>query len=93
MKTRAEAFNDWLKTSLPGQVFTYYTGHLAVDRGSYIYDPTAGLEFVPNETIDKLGWLALSAWEANRVYLFQRKLHDHVWEYIAMKRRDAGRLW
>lgn len=93
MKTRVKAFNDWLKTSPPGQVYTYYTGFLSVDRGTIIDTASGDFEFVPNEDVDDLGRLALSAFEANRVHLFQRKIHDNVYEYIAMKRRDGGRIW
>lgn len=93
LKTRVEAFHDWLASSRPGQVYVYYTGFLAVDRGSFIVDPDLRIEFVPNSDIDALGKSAIDAFEANRVHLFQRKIHDKVYEYIAMKRRDGGRIW
>jgi hypothetical protein len=93
LKTRTEAFHDWLKSSTPGQVYTYYTGFLAVDRGTIVDVGDGVLEFIPNEAVDDLGRLALSAFEDNRVHLFQRKIHDRVYEYIAMKRRDGGRIW
>lgn len=93
MKTRLEAFRDWLKEATPGQVYVYYTGLLSVDRGICFDHGTSGPEFIPNEDIDNLGRDAISAFKANRVHLFQRKIHDGVYEYIAMKRRDGGRIW
>lgn len=93
MKTRVEAFDVWLKTAPAGQVYVYYTGFLSVDRGSIVDCGAGRTEFVPNEDVDDLGKLALSAFEANRVFLFQRKIHDKVYDYIAMKRYMGGRNW
>lgn len=94
MKTRVEAFRDWIDNSRVGKIYIYYTGHLGVDRGTII---DTGLRdeplFVANGDIDDLGKLAIDAFEANRVHLFQRRLHDNEWQYIAMKRRDGGRIW
>lgn len=93
MQTRLEAFRDWLRTATPGQVYTYYTGFLAVDRGTIVDYGNGEFTIVPNEAIDELARDAISAFESNRVHLFQRKIHDRVYEYIAMKRRDGGRIW
>lgn len=93
MQTRLEAFREWIKTANTGQVYTYYTGFLSIDRGT-IVDIGDGLtEFEPNGDIDALATTAINAFENNRVHLFQRKIHDNEYEYIAMKRRDGGRVW
>lgn len=91
--TRVEAFREWINYSRPGQVFTYYTGFLAVDRGSVIVDGNGDITIEPNGDIDALGRLALDAWDNKRVYLFQRKIHDNEYEYYAFKRRQAGSIW
>lgn len=93
MTTRLEAFRDWLRTATAGQVYTYYTGVLAVDRGTIIDVGDGVLEFEPHGDIDALGRTALEAFDANRVHLFQRKIHDNEYEYIAMKRRQGGPQW
>lgn len=92
-QTRVDEFREWINHSRPGQVFIYYTGFLAVDRGTVIVDPTGSLTIEPNGDIDELGQLALEAFDNKRVHLFQRKLHDHEYQYIAFKRRDGGKLW
>jgi len=93
-KSRVEAFNDWITHSRAGQVYIYYTGFLAVDRGT-IMDWGNGENpvFIANGDIHDLGKTAIEAWEANRIHLFQRKIHDREYQYIAMKRRDGGRHW
>lgn len=91
--TRVEAFNEWLKTAPPGQVFTYYTGFLALDRGE-IVDIGDGVQLViPKGDIDTLGRMAIDAFYSGQVHLFQRKIHDHEYQYIAMKRHSAGAIW
>lgn len=94
MKTRVEAFRDWLKQDRVGKIYIYYTGHLAVDRGTIIDTGLAEEPlFIANGDIDELGKLAIDAFNSDRVHLFQRKIHDNEWQYIAMKRRDGERLW
>lgn len=91
--TRVETFREWLKDARPGQVFIYYTGHLTVDRGSVIVDDSGDITIEPNADIDELARIAIDAWDNKRVHLFQRKLHDNEYQYIAMTRRQAGSTW
>lgn len=92
-KSRVEAFRDWIDTATPGQVYPYHHGVLASDRGYIIDTGIHEFQFVPNGDIDEMGKLALAAFDAHKVHLFQRKLHDNYYEYIAMKRSAYGRLW
>lgn len=89
-ESRYDAFKRWINTGRVGSVFVYYTGFLAMDRGTIIDLGGGYTEFSPNGDIDAIASLAIDAWDANRVHLFQRKLHDNEYEYIAMKRRPGG---
>lgn len=98
-KTRVQEFKDFLNHANTGQVHIYYQGNLAVQRGTIIdiagfnSDETDGPTlFVPNGDIDELGRLAMDAFENNSVHLFQRKLRDNEYQYIAMK-KGRGRTW
>lgn len=88
MKTKLAEFKHWLDTANIGQVYIYYTGHLAVDRGTIVDMHIIGAVplFIPNGEVDGLGRAAIEAWEADKVHLFQRKIHDNEYQYIAMKR-------
>lgn len=91
--SKVEDFREWIKSAKVGKVFIYHTGHLAVDRGVIVDNGTDMPLFIPNGDIHELGKLAIRAFEQGVVYLFQRKLHDNVWEYIAMKKSRYGRQW
>lgn len=92
-KTRVEKFREWIDTARAGRIYIYYTGRLSIDRGTIVdYGDGAAPVFVPNGDINELGKLALDAFEANRVHLFQRKIHDREYQYIAMK-SGPGRTW
>lgn len=94
---RVTAFRKWLATARAGSIYVYYTGVLALDRGSYImvHDEKLGsnYEWLANSEIDGLAKAAMEAWESGRAHLFQRKLHDHEYDYIAMKRYLSAPLW
>lgn len=92
-KTRTEAFRDWLETATTGQVYTYYTGFLSSDRGVIVDYGDGDTKFIPSGDIDELGRIALVAFETDKVHLFQRKIHDREYQYIAMKRSNYGRRW
>lgn len=92
--TKVEAFDDWLLRSRVGKIHIYHTGSLLSDRGRLIdYGDGQPLVFEPCGDVDAVGRAAMDAFVAGRVYLFQRKLHDHVYQYIAMKRYQPGRNW
>lgn len=84
MKSKLEEFREWIDTAQTGQVYVYHTGFLVVDRCS------SG-RILPNTHY--IANLALEAFDAGKLHLFQRKIHDGVYEYIAMKRSPFGRNW
>lgn len=92
-KSKLEEFYDWINTATTGQVYLYHTGFLAQDRGTIIDVGSDMPLFIPNGDIHEIGKLAIDAFNTKRVHLFQRKIHDGVYEYIAMKRRAYERLW
>lgn len=83
----AVEFNNWLKRSRQGGMCIYHTGFLAVDRFYRIFDPSKGdsAPLLIGNDIHATATSAMNAWEAGKVHLFQRKLHDGVYQYIAMK--------
>lgn len=88
---REVAFRKWLISATPGHHYTYYTGFLGIDRGEFILvrdekSDNVLPEWVPNAEITALAMAAIEAWQANAVHLFQRKLRDFEYQYIAVKR-------
>lgn len=88
-----EAFDDWLDTAKTGQVLTYYRGFLKMDRTFTISIEPDRVELVLDEDVDKVGRHAMAAFVDGKVHLFQRKVADGVYEYIAMKKSRYGRTW
>ena len=90
-----EGFSHWLETSTPGSVIIYHTGFLGVDRFKNIINIANGVpiafEVVP-EIRDK-ALAAIEAFEQNKVHLYQRKISDMVYQYIAQKRSKYQRNW
>lgn len=89
-KIKLAEFKDWLDNANVGQTIIYHTGNLAIDRGNVIYD--AGVTssgkflYIHNEIVEQLAVETLNAFEEGKVHLFQRKIHDNEYQYIAMKR-------
>lgn len=93
MENLRDEFADWIKNAKASEVFVYHRGYLAIDRGIYIGDVERGGIFVPDIEVDTLARMAIDAFDANIVYLFQRKLQDRVYDYLAIKRSKYGRQW
>lgn len=90
---KLKEFQDWIKHARTGQVYKYHTGFLAVDRQS-IVNVVDNLPILVNGgPVDAMASEAILAFDAKRIHLFQRKLKDGVYEYIAMKRSQYGRNW
>lgn len=89
--TSANDFLKWLSESRTGGMCIYYTGFLAVDRFTIVgKDPETQITIRKPE-IDDLARVVIDAFDRGRVHLFQRKLHDNEYQYIAMK--SSRRLW
>lgn len=91
---KVKKFKEWIENARPGKFYIYHTGFLTIDRGRIVDSGDARTDvFVPVEPVHSLGEAAIEAFDAKRVHLFQRKLHDGVYEYIAVKRSPYGRQW
>lgn len=88
---RVEAFREWLATSPVGKFYIYHTGFLAIDRVKVIVDEKGDIVYSPVPEIHELAKLAIDAFEDNTVHLFQRKIHDNEYQYIAVKRYKLGK--
>lgn len=92
-KPNLEEFKNWIAHARTGQVYKYHKGFLAVDRNT-IVDLVDNLPvLVPGGDVHSIAMEAINAFDAKRVHLFQRKLQEGVYEYIAMKRSPYGRQW
>ena len=83
-------YDAWIKGSKHGDVLVYYTGDLASDRTT--------LEKLTDETrrrLNVINALAVRASDDSRsgqVVLFQKRLGESLWQYIAMRlRKPVGR--
>lgn len=92
MPNKAE-FSDWIANAKPSEVYVYHTGFLAIDRGLYIGDIEHGGLFIPKPEVDAIARMAVDASDDEKVYLFQRKLQDRVYDYLAVKRSKYRRNW
>jgi len=95
MTVTVQEFKDWLHRGRAGSMCIYHTGYLALDRFHIVDVAFPGDTKVslttPIERVDEVARLALDAFEEKRVHLFQRKLHDNEYQYIAMK--ASRRVW
>lgn len=66
--TNPTTFQDWLTSAFPGDIYTYYIGHLAADRGDCMLYPTRAY-ITPALGEADAAW---SAAEAGLVSLVQR---------------------
>lgn len=89
---RAKELRKWINTSRPGHHYVYFRGSLINARGQY-QNVNDELTYLPNDEITSLANEAWQAYKAGRVHLFQRKLHDNEYEYIAVKRYLPTPLW
>lgn len=93
MESKLKDFKYWIDHARAGQVYLYHKGFLAVDRQTVV-DIVGSLPVLVNGgAIHELAMAAIDAFDAKRIHLFQRKLQDGVYEYIAMKRSPYGRQW
>jgi hypothetical protein len=86
---KAHEFRKWVDTSNTGAVITYHTGFLSVDRVKMV----ALDSYKPVPEIHDLAMEAIEAFERGKVHLFQRKLSDMKYDYLAMKASKYARNW
>jgi hypothetical protein len=82
----------WLETSKPGHVLLYHVGFLSIDRCNAAYK-NGVLEYDCTTPISDKANMIIEAWEAGKVHIFQRKIADMKYEYLAVKRNKYGRNW
>jgi hypothetical protein len=78
----------WVADAKPGDRIVYYTGHLSRDRL-----PHRGGYSEPVQR--KIGELGNAAWmlgEENWLHLVQRRVSYGCWDYIAVRKAEAGKL-
>lgn len=92
ISNRAKAFREWLGHATAGHHYVYFQGNMMTARGEW-RSVNDDLIFFPNTEINSLADTVYEAHLAHRVYLFQRKLHDNEYQYIAMKRYMPAPLW
>ena len=89
----ARVMNDvdlcvWVADAKPGDRIVYYTGHLSRDRL-----PHRGGYSEPVQR--KIGELGNAAWmlgEENWLHLVQRRVSYGCWDYIAVRKAEAGKM-
>lgn len=89
---RAKAFREWLRDAIAGHHYVYFRGSLIKARGSF-EEVHGEMVWEENTAIIELANEVYGAHLAHRVHLFQRKLHDDDYEYIAVKRYMPVPLW
>ena len=85
MTTRTEDVSRFLKESKPGDTLTYHTGFLAQDRLN-VYSFGGDVFTTINTTVDWVGNAMWKAYQRGIVSLFQKKLGDNRYSYIAKRR-------
>lgn len=89
----ADIMNDvdlcvWVADAKPGARIVYYTGHLSRDRLPHI----DGYSDVVRRKINELGNAAWMLGEENWVHLVQRRVSYGCWDYIAVRKTEAGKM-
>jgi hypothetical protein len=78
----------WVADARPGDRIVYYTGHLSRDR-------LAHREGYSEPVRRKIGELGNAAWmlgAENWVHLVQRRVSYGCWDYIAVRKAEAGKM-
>lgn len=83
IRITAEYFNNWVRTAKPGWELVYHVGHLAFDRET-VYEETGRVRrYEPQHST---GNAAYAAYEDGLVELFQKRISENRWHYIARRR-------
>jgi hypothetical protein len=82
----------WLNNSLTGSVMIYHTGSLGNDRGRFVSSPD-GLVWQAEGPVNEVAKELVAAFDAGKVHLFQRKVSDMKYDYLAVKASRYARNW
>ena len=91
MRVSIEQFHDWFKEARTGDFLVYHKGNLCLDRCTALDGGDTSHCTPASWELGALANYAMEAFHERRVHLFQRKLSDHEYEYIAVKR--SKRVW
>ena len=78
----------WVADAQPSDSITYYTGHLSRDRLPH----KDGYSDVMRRKISELGNAAWMLGAENWVHLVQRRVTYGRWDYIAVRKAEAGKI-
>ena len=78
----------WVADAQPGDIITYYTGHLSRDRLPH----RDGYSDAIRRKIGDLGNAAWMLGDENWVHLVQRRVSYGCWDYIAVRKAEAPKM-
>ena len=78
----------WVADAQPGDRIVYYTGHLSRDRLPH----NEGYSEAVRRRIGELGNAAWMLGEENWLHLVQRRVSCGCWDYIAVRKAEAGKM-
>jgi hypothetical protein len=78
----------WVADARPGDRIVYYTGHLSRDRLAH----RGGYSEPLRRKIGELGNAAWMLGDENWVHLVQRRVSYGCWDYIAVRKAEAGKM-
>ena len=78
----------WVADAKPGARILYYTGHLSRDRLRHI----EGYSESVRRRVVELGDAAWMLGEESWVHLVQRRISYGCWDYIAVRKAEAGKM-
>ncbi len=91
--TPKDVMNDvdlcvWVADAQPGATIVYYSGHLSRDRQMH----SEGYSEPVRRKIGDLGNAAWMLGDENWVRLVQRRVSYGCWDYIAVRKAEAGKM-
>jgi len=78
----------WVADAQPGATIVYYSGHLSRDRQMH----SEGYSEPVRRKIGDLGNAAWMLGDENWVRLVQRRVSYGCWDYIAVRKAEAGKM-
>lgn len=84
--TTVENLITWMNNSSHGDRITYYIGDLGSDR-----DVIKHSSLAVSRKINDIANAAMKMSKSGEAYLFQRRVDESKWRYIAVRRKIASR--